>query len=230
MSRFSRYRVGCLWKPRDLDEWPVFALKKGQRLISPCTIDLRDWDLPPKDQGDTSMCAAYAAASYAENILWRKSSRPTQIEPEWIYKCAKSLDGMPDADGTSLIAVLEALLVGGIFGKEYCEVKTLKSVANLKYAVHKYGTCLVGMAITKEYYDCTSPKRHTICGKGNQTPLGGHAMQCVGFNRDGVICRNSWGADYAYDGNIIIAWPQFEEQFVYGATLDNPLWDMHLQS
>lgn len=220
--------VGFLKVPDDIDTLPTLALRKGQVLISPATIDLRDWDLQPKDQGSTPRCAAFAAASYAENLLWRRDSSPTEVKPDWIYTAAKHLDGDANAAGTTLTAVLQALLNRGVFDKEYCKIKVLRTVEQVRFAIHKYGTCLIGVMVTREYYKCNRNK-HSVCGEGDQTSLGGHAMQCVGFDRNGLYCRNSWGADYGYDGNIVIAWPQFEKQFVYGATLDNPLYDFHIR-
>ena len=81
--------------------------------------------------------------------------------------------------------------------------------------------------VTKEYYNCNK-NNQAIIGTGDQTVLGGHALMCCGHLREGVICRNSWGVDYGYYGDFIITWEKFADQFVYGATLDNPLHDFHM--
>ena len=221
--------VGFLLTPKDIDSLPCLKMRGKQKLVSPAVIDLREWDLPPKDQGSMPMCAAYAAASYVENILWRKNCYPTEVKPAWIYKAAKQIDGYPNEDGTTLTAVLQAILDRGIFDKEYCKIKILRTPEQVKLAIHQYGTCLVGVMVTKEYYLCNE-KKHSVCGEGEQTAMGGHALQCVGFNRDGFICRNSWGRKYGYDGNFIIAYPQFEKHFMHGATFDNPLYDIHIKN
>lgn len=221
------HKVGFLTIPSDIDELPQLTLGAGQRLISPNKIDLRSWNLAPKDQKGSPRCAAFAAASYAENILWRKNSYPQKVDPAWIYDDAKKIDGNPKSPGTSLVAVLQAMLNRGMFNPMHCTIKVLRTIEQVKLAIHKYGTCLIGVMVTGEYYLCNRNK-HSVCGEGAQGFLGGHAIQCVGFQPDGLICRNSWGERFGYDGNFIIEWKQLERQFMYGATYDNPLYDFHM--
>lgn len=221
------HKVGFLTIPSNIDELPRLSLAEGQRLVSPNKIDLRSWNLAPKDQKSSPRCAAFAAASYAENILWRKNSFPQTIDPTWIYEDAKKIDGNPNSPGTNLVAVLQAMLNRGMFNPDYCKIKILRTIDQVKLAIHKYGTCLIGVMVTGEYYMCNRNK-HSVCGEGAQGFLGGHALQCVGLQPDGLICRNSWGERFGYDGNFIIAWNQLERQFIYGATYDNPLYDFHI--
>ena len=221
------HKVGFLTIPRNIDELPRLSLAAGQKFVLPQKIDLRYWDLQPKDQKDTPRCAAFAAASYVENILWRKNGYPLKVDPSWIYDDAKKLDGNPGESGTSLVAVLQAILNKGMFNPDYCKIKILRTIDQVKLAIHKYGTCLIGVMVTGEYYLCNRNK-HSVCGEGEQGFLGGHALQCVGLQPDGIICRNSWGDLFGYDGNFIIAWEQLSRQFIYGATYDNPLYDFHI--
>ena len=221
------HKVGFLTIPSNIEELPCLSLAAGQRLVSPQKIDLRSWNLAPKDQKSTPRCAAFAAASYAENILWRKNSYPLKVDPTWIYEDAKKLDGDPNGSGTSLVAVLQAMLNRGMFNPDYCKIKVLRTIEQVKLAIHKYGTCLVGVMVTGEYYMCNRNK-HSVCGEGAQGAIGGHALQCVGCLPTGLIFRNSWGERFGYDGNFIIAWKQLERQFIYGATYDNPLYDFHI--
>ena len=222
----KEHPVGFLKTPKDIDSIEQFRFG-GAKFVSPLTINNTDWNLRPKDQGNKPFCAGYAAASYIENILWRKTGVPTEVSAVEIYMGAKKIDGDPDGDGTSLTAVLQAALNIGYFAEEKCSIKVLRTIDQVKRCIHRYGTCLIGVMVTREYYDCNKNKT-AVCGEGDQTVLGGHALQAVGFKRGGLIVRNSWGVEYGTDGDIIIGWPQLERQFVYGATYDNPMVNFHI--
>lgn len=220
------HRVGFLRVPKDLSTLPAFRFGK-KRFVTPKTIDLSDFNLRPKDQLDKPYCAGFAAATYVENLLWRKTAIPKTIDPVPIYERAKQLDGMPDEDGTTLTAALQAVLDLGYFDKNDCSIKVLRDIDQLKRCIHRYGCALIGVMVTKEYYSCNK-NNQAVMGTGDQTVLGGHALMCCGHLREGVICRNSWGEEYGYYGDFIITWEKLAEQFVYGATLDNPMHDFHM--
>lgn len=220
--------TGGLLTPKDLNRLPVLKVA-GKKFIAPATIDLSDYNLRPKDQGNKPWCAAYAAAGFAENILWRKNDYPMEIDPSWIYEYAKKVDGMPDADGTTLTAVLQALLANKVFDSDICTIKVLRTLEQVKYAIHKFGCCLAGFNISKEWYGCNK-KNPTIYGrKGtSQTLIGGHAVLCCGYDRNFLKGRNSWGDEYGWYGDFAISWNKAEAQFAYGAVFDNCLYDMKM--
>ena len=220
------HRVGFLRVPKDLSTLPAFRFGK-KRFVTPKTIDLSDFNLRPKDQLDKPYCAGFAAATYVENLLWRKTAIPKTIDPVPIYERAKQLDGMPDEDGTTLTAALQAVLDLGYFDKNDCSIKVLRDIDQLKRCIHRYGCALIGVMVTKEYYSCNK-NNQAVMGTGDQTVLGGHRLMSCGHLREGVICRNSWGEEYGYYGDFIITWEKLAEQFVYGATLDNPMHDFHM--
>lgn len=220
----NSFRTGDLLTPDNLDDLPVFSAARG-RFIAPETVDLRDYCLKTANQGDQPWCAAYSAAGFAENILWRKTDVPSIIDAAPLYRYAKEHDGSPKTDGTTLNAALEALLDKGYFDVKECSVKVLRTAEHVKYAIHKFGCCLLGMMVTGEWYDCCKAKS-TISGKGgSHVTLGGHAVLCCGFTRDGVIIQNSWGVEWGAYGFALITWNEFERRFVYGAVMDNCLYN-----
>lgn len=222
----ARHPVGALQTPRNLDNMEQFVFG-GPRFVSPLTINNSDWNLRPKDQGSKPYCAGYAAASYIENILWRKTGVPEEVDPVAIYREAKKLDGDPNGSGTTLTAALQGALNLGYFKDEKCSIKVLRTIEQVKRCIHRFGTCIIGVMVTKEYYACNK-KKTAVCGEGEQTVMGGHALQAVGFKRGGLIARNFWGEEYGMDGDIIIAWEQLAWQFCYGATYDNPMVNFHI--
>jgi len=217
----SEHPVGFCRVPDNLEDVPALSLY-GRNFVAPKTIDLRDYCTKTEDQGRKPMCAAYAAAQWAENVRWRITDAPEQIDPGWIYQYAKQHDGNPDGDGTTLTAVLEALLSRGIFDSKVCKIQVIRSsVEQLKYAIHKFGCALGGFMVTPEWYELNA-NNTTITGRDKRR-IGGHAVMICGFNRDGVIFQNSWGCEWGADGFGLILWQAFYEQFLYGAVMTNIL-------
>ena len=175
-----------------------------------------------EDQGSTPMCAAYSASSMAENLLWRKSGTlPRDIGPEGLYRRAKTIDGDPFGSGTTLTAVCNALLDAKVFDENICSVRTILSPFDVKAAVHRYGCCLLGLNITNEWYRGNTEIESTVA-----TFVGGHAVQCVGYDKDGCWVQNSWGEKWGDHGFAHILWPAFNRQFMYGAFIEGCLKDM----
>lgn len=222
----KQYRVGTVLVPKQLDSMMQLSLGKSGFLV-PKSIDLRDYCVSTRDQGSRPWCAAYAAVGFAANVLWRKYDRPDQYDPELIYKFAKGVDGSPNTDGTTLDAVLGGLLHYGIFDSAKCSVRMIRTASRVKYAIHKFGCCLLGMIVTNEWYECNSGKS-TISGKKNNELLGGHAVLCCGYNEDGVIIQNSWSYKWGQYGFALITWDEFSREFMYGAVLDNCLYDTQM--
>lgn len=221
----AKYLVGDLLLPKNYDELPTFSASKS-KFVTPNTIDLRDYCLETRNQGNKPWCAAYSAAGMASNILWRKNDVPQEIEVSSLYAYAKKVDGSPGTNGTTLTAVLEALLNQNYFDDKICSVKVLRETEDVRYAIHKFGCCLLGMMVTDEWYKCNRNKS-TILGSqdGKYSNLGGHAVLGCGYNRDGVIIQNSWGKDWGDYGFALITWKEFIREFSYGAVLDNCLYN-----
>lgn len=225
MENFEQsHKVGFMLTPENLNDLPVLGFAPND-FIAPQTILNLDCNTKTEDQGSNPWCAAYSAAMFAENILWRKHGKPPTIKEDWIYKHAKSVDGMPNVEGTTLVAALDALLVGGLFNPAICKVKVLRTPEQVKFAVHKFGACLLGMNITREWYSCNINKP-SIYGQGDQTQLGGHAVVCCGYDRQGFYILNSWSSRWGRFGYAIVSYECFKKQFCYGAVLNNCLTDI----
>ena len=224
-SNTKEYLVGDLLLPKNYNDLPVFSASNS-KFVTPNTIDLRDYCLETRNQGNKPWCAAYSAAGMASNILWRKNDVPKEIEVSSLYAYAKKIDGSPSMNGTTLTAVLEALLNQNYFDDKICSVKVLRGTEYVRYAIHKFGCCLLGLMVTDEWYKCNRNKS-TITGSndGIHSNLGGHAVLGCGYNRDGVIIQNSWGKDWGEYGFALITWDEFNREFSYGAVLDNCLYD-----
>jgi len=197
------------------------ALRFG-KLDVPEFVDNRSYCTEVEDQGTKPWCAAYTAAAFAENVLWRRDGRIKQIEPEPIYKWAKAHDGNPTGDGTSLDVVLNALLAKGVFAAP-CKVKLVgRDEDVVKATIHRFGCFLGGFAITREWYDLSGGKTVKVVGK-TADGLGGHAVMVCGYDKGGVWVENSWGKAWGAGGFGYLTWDAFRKQFMYGTVLTNCL-------
>ena len=203
------------------------VLKLGQ-LDVPKAVDNRQYCTAIEDQGAKPWCAAYSAAAFAENVLWRKTGRIREVEPQDIYAYAKQHDGDPTGDGTTLDVVLDALCVQGLFDAQTCKVKMVgrgwrgTDATDVKAAIHRFGCILGGFNITEEWYELAKKGVTTVTGKPCAT-LGGHAVLIVGYDKSGVWCENSWGKDWGDCGFGYISWKAFRDQFMYACVLTNCL-------
>lgn len=222
------HRVGFCRRPHDFDLLPSLSAG-GVRFDAPQTVYTMDYCTKPEDQGSRPWCAAYAAAGFAENIFWRKNHYRTEIDPAPLYAYAKTVDGDPNGDGTTLNAVLEALLAKGIFNPSVCRVKVVRPYMNdVKFALHSFGCILAGFDISEEWY-LLNRKHQSVCQNG-YAPQGGHAVLLCGYDRKGVYFQNSWGTEWGFSGFGIVSWGQLAKQMIYGACLTNCLDGMSVRS
>lgn len=221
----SEFMVGDILVPEDIDELPALSVSATQ-FRAPSTIDNRDYCLKPMNQGRNPWCAAYTAKMFCEVVKWMERDYPDQnvISAETIYRYAKSIDGCPNAEGTSLVAVLQCLLDKGIFDKEKCRIQVIRkngmSREAVKYAIHKFGTLPSAFNCTSEWFGLNRNKT-CITGNGNYRICGGHAVLLNYYDRNGVGFCNSWGDGYGMWGHGMMTWEVFDQQFLYAACLTN---------
>lgn len=204
--------------------------RTDKKFIAPAKLLLDGYCTPVENQKGTPYCAAYAASSYAESILWRKRNYPEEIPVKPIYDEAKKIDGLPLLQGTSLEAAMQALLNLGYFDKDKCKVKLFFGEAmgrtdglqSVKFAVHTYGCCVAGFNITDSWYK-PSFFGNTINLRKKDTKLGLHAVLITGYEKDRVRIFNSWGKSYGEDGFVWISNEAFNDQFAMGAVITNSL-------
>ena len=204
---------------------PLSAYKKAPDGLSyPVTLDMRDLVLKTEDQGATSMCAAYTATSWIESILWRKTGKPVDFNPKALYEKAKTLDGMPTTPGTTLDAVLKAMIeLGWLPENKREDIVLFYDAYSLKRAIHRYGTCLLGFSITEKWL---KHQGKLLLGDVSGRNLGGHAVICTGYNEDGVFIQNSWGEEWGKFGFACLSWSLFNKEFMVGAYMKNCLNDI----
>ena len=190
----------------------------------PVTLDMRDLVLQTEDQGMTSQCAAYTATSWLESILWRRTGKAVNYDPAELYRHSKTIDGMPNEEGTTLDAILKSIIqLGWLPGCSESDIRLFYNSNQLKRAVHRYGTCLLGFYITDAWYD---HRNKLVMEKWNGKEEGGHAVICTGYNEVGCFIQNSWGTSWGKYGFAVIPWECFNRQFMQGSIIRNCLNDL----
>lgn len=223
-SKYERMFCGGLLIPERLNKRTLFCA--SSRFVVPKELYHYGYVTRIENQGSLPWCAAYSATSFAESVLWRKRGYPEEIDPGAVYRYAKSIDGDPSGDGTTLPAAMTALVELGHFDGSVCKVKTFggrrygstteQALENLKMTLHRHGTCIVGFDIDTSWFE---PSGGVV--KGGGEGRGGHAVTVVGYDEGGVVIANSWGASWGNGGMAYIPNLVFDREFIYGSTLKN---------
>ena len=228
MNKFERMYNPCgLRIPEKLSDRKV--LKFGKAMSHPKELFLDAYCGRIEDQGQKPYCAAYSASSWLEGVLWRVTGCKEEINPDPIYAGAKRLDGDPTGDGTTLDAVLQAILNYGYIKAENAKVKTFggsffgldqnAAIESVKMAIHRYGGCIIGCDIDTSWYTPTA--KGSLKGGGQS--LGGHAICAAGYDEGGIVIVNSWGPTWGHEGKVYIPNDVLKKQLVYGAVITNCL-------
>ena len=202
---------------------PIILKKTPTGLIYPGVVDNRDIGSKTKDQGALPQCAAYACASFLEQILRQRDGIVYDLDTKKIYERAKELDG-DNEDGTTLDHAMQAVLDVykgyGYFSDNACYYLIQNILGwedEIKRFILKYGCCVLGLAITDGWYYADVFSKAWI-PSGSVTE-GGHAVLAVGYNHNGVIIKNSWGCSWGESGMCVLSWEDLRKQFMYGCTM-----------
>ena len=194
-------------------------------IINPLRIDNRQLMSPTDNQTTTPHCAAYSAATLAESIYWKRTGILKQIDSHQVYALAKKLDGEVKEEGTYLEYALKAAIQLGAFENPqdvkiglFYNDKTSNTVETTKFLIHKYDFLQVGFRIDEGWYDVTN-NNYFITPRGRG--LGGHAVNLVGYDTDGVYVLNQWGTKWGANGYAIMKWDVYLQQLMYGAYVKN---------
>jgi hypothetical protein len=196
---------------------PVFGLPDivPDNFSSPAYVDGRPYCIETSNQGRTDHCAGYSMAGAKEVMHWRETGIRTQYDGDECYRVAKTIDGMPGVRGTSLFAAAQAAISLGWF---VGDPKHIPNAEFLKWALHRYGCCVVGFRINSDWMNVNT-RSGWIANTRNPRPEGGHAVLVCYYDRHGVGFQNSWGVQWGVSGFGRMTWDQFGRQFMHGVSL-----------
>lgn len=134
------------------------------------------------DQGSYGSCVSHSIAEMY-NFYQLSHGKTLDVRPDWLYKLRadKTIDGMMPSEGFEIMKS-----AGNI--NTFSRISTLDS---LKQAIISNGPVLIAVMVRDGDRD------DFWNGSDN---LGGHAISVVGYTRDGLIIKNSWGYQYGDSG------------------------------
>jgi len=194
----------------------------GAPIVTPATLDARSRLLRSSNQGPSSECVLNALCGLAEFINWREHGTTAQLDPHPAYLRAKLIDGMPDVEGTTLEAGLQAMIdLGLISGVDAASIRGVSNPADVMRALHVYDVMLCAFTITSGWFKAGGDGWVIRGGAA----AGGHAVLGVGYSipQDFFSFQNSWADTWGNRGFGRISWGQFNEEFQYGLIFDRKL-------
>lgn len=191
---------GLIDDPTDFRDFLLEAISKDH-------IDLpENYEIPyiltKKNQYRKPECVGFSC-SLIKDEKERREQNYIDFDGSWIYKRAKEIDNY-NGYGTYFRAGLKVLkntgampLKGGdpsIFRiGGYARIKP--KFETLKEAIYRYGVVLVGFTMSNEGWKIANVRKPH---KGEKTF--GHAIACVGFDKDRIKFQNSWGKRWGDKG------------------------------
>lgn len=150
---------------------------------------------PISDQGSKPICVSVCLNTI---LRWKLKFRniDSKLDDSIFYDLDEdsNKDGMQPKKGFQILANGTGILPSG-----YTIYAMVKSVEVAKRAIIQNGPLLVALKVQGDT---------NIFWKGGQN-LGGHAVIFSGFNQNGFILRNSWGASYGYGGYFDFPYDDF---------------------
>lgn len=136
------------------------------------------------DQGSTSTCVPHSL-----KIVFDTLTYDFNID---IYDIYDRRPNSPE-DGMTIRDALK--IIKKDINDPFFQYYRLRSVLQMKYSIVSNGGCIFALPVKSMYI----PE----FWKGNND-LGGHAICCVGYNKEGFILQNSWGYEFGDQGKCIL--------------------------
>ncbi len=231
---FSKYKLNVTKSPVDPR---VFKAKKYLRaIVLPEILDYRgifNEYFPVFDQGTQGSCAACAGTAMRQWQEFKDTGMLKKFSEQFIYNNREN----QGEEGMYMLDLMKILYKVGICLNSLCKYGDTKkptetaykdalkrviegyaqveTIDEFKLALYTKGPCVIAVPV----YNYTDRMWYKRTG---DSFLGGHAMCCVGYNKDGFIIRNSWGKDWSSDGYTILPYGDFNLIWEAWTTIDAP--------
>lgn len=158
---------------------------------------------PVRNQGNTSKCVCFSLTAYLD---WRKNldegdNNGCQFDVDALYSIREN----KSAEGMQIKEALHYLRHTGLNGMKIGEYAKVGGIEAAKRALIVNGPLEVGIPVYSDNINAD-------CWKGNRM-VGGHAVEFVGYNKDGFVLRNSWGTEWSDNGYRLFPYSDFEQVF-----------------
>lgn len=168
------------------------------------------------NQGSTNMCVTYALASHIDwniNMSKKTKCKDNNVDKNAIYS-ARTMSG---DNGMTFKEALDYVKNKGVkTNVGFIKIDNYARVASelaLKQALIANGPCIGGLMCYNSNYEFWK-------GSYGETPLGGHAISIIGYNKDGFIIRNSWGTYWGKGGYCVLRYEDVPKFFEIWTIID----------
>lgn len=212
----------------DKYDYRDYTLRLKAEVFEPQTISYRSRLGPIRNQGGEGTCVGFSGAGTKEYFDNTQRGTSEIFSPRFLYEECKKRDGIPHIEGTYPRTAMQVLHeLGVVFERDWPYVefqrdypptetvfadraKTQKIVAYARLlnttdmiaSLMKNGPFLLGVIVTEGWFTPQAEATGVIDAT-NTRQLGGHAIVCIGYNKetDMFEIRNSWGTSYGDNGH-----------------------------
>jgi len=228
--------LGFVPSPKDKRDYLLASFLEALTVALPDEwLAWKDWQTPVKYQGGLGSCVAFASGAQKESYDHKELGKVPNLSEQFLYGKCKEIDGMPNVSGTFIRAAMKILKDLGMCEEEYFpyegkwppsgtpkegylenaakyKISTYASVGitkeALQQALYQNGPVVVGIAVYENFEHVGSDG---IAQFPSGVLKGGHAILVVGYNKLGLICKNSWSTRWGDNGYCTIPWAVWEK-------------------
>lgn len=198
----SNLVLGCIPSTMDGSE-KIFGVSDVFEI--PESYSYEDVLPPVLNQGEHQICVPCTVSAY---LNWKEnlkdgSNKDNKVKLFDIYKSrSNGGDGMTYKDALKYLHKKGVKSDSGVL--QINSYGRVMSIMMLKYALIMNGPCFGALPVYSDNCDFWRQR-----GYGDNL-IGYHAIALVGYNKDGIIIRNSWGRSFCDNGYTTIPYDEFE--------------------
>jgi hypothetical protein len=229
------YKLGLIPSPPDNRDYLLTSFLPPLEVSLPEEwLEWLKWQTPVKFQGGLGSCVGFDTSAHKESYDTKEYGKQIDLSEQFIYGKCKEIDGMPNEEGTYIRAAMKVLQDFGVCEEAYFpyegkyppnnspkegylenatkyKLSTYASVGTTKEemerALYQNGPISVGVMVYDSFMETGSDG---IVKYPSGAKQGGHAMLVVGYNKIGLICKNSWSTKWGNEGYCTIPWLVWE--------------------
>lgn len=240
---FRKRKLGCIPDSRDSRDYQLLSIQKDTVPL-PDEYDLRIL-MSPIGYQNFGSCWSWGTTAIKEYLDSEECGKTINLSEKFVYHTGKKISGLWGIQGDYIRTGLKALCEHGaplladypdtkeknwevyakkeppleIYkkaekyrGKTYWAVG--KSLEEIRQAIYQQKAPIVfGMMWFKGYKPTSDGRLPLPSGKN----LGGHCLSIVGWTKNKLWIRNSWGAKFGLNGYFYIPFGEFEKHDTFNA-------------
>lgn len=203
------------------------ASRRLSTAFMPGEYDMREFSSPSRDQANRATCASIVAAEIKEIQTRMLGGTVDSLSSEYIYyhRGNKPSSGMYGRDAFSILQKCGTVdekeypyqpedntspapskkLIKKAVSNRICNYARIKTLNGIKRALYEVGPCYLFLPLYT-----TRPEFWKPDDIGTTE---GHAICVLGWTREGLILKNSWGPDWNGDGYIILPYVEYNNSW-----------------